>query len=131
MTGRESLRKAQDAGGPAEDVLGEGSIGLLAGHAAAVLALRGLALQASTAAAATLPGTAHDELAHRPLRDLVSDGGDRAAPFVPGDGARCEAPTVAQLVDVGPADAAGMDADDDLVRTRLGHLALLDSEDAW
>ena len=130
VTGGEALGKAQDAGGPAEDVLGEGAVGLLAGHAVAVLALRRLALQAATAGAATKPGTAHDELAHRPFRDVVADGGDRAAPFVAGDGARREAPAVAQLMDVGPADATRVDTHDQLVRPGSGDLALFHREDA-
>ncbi len=49
--------------------------------------------------------------------DLVADGDDGAAPFVAGHGSGFEAPAVAELVDVGAADAARVDADDDLVRT--------------
>ena len=130
VAGREALGQAQDAGGPAEDVLGEGAVGLLAGHAVAVLALRRLALQAAAAGAAAKPGTAHDELAHRPFRDVVADGGDGAAPFVAGDGARREAPAVAQLMDVGPADAARVDTHDQLVRPGLRDLALFHREHA-
>ena len=103
---REALGQAQDAGRPAQDVLGEGAVGVLAGHAVAVLALRGLALQAAPAGAAARAGTADDELADRPVGDVVADGGDGAAPLVAGDDAGREAPAVAQLVDVGPADAA-------------------------
>ena len=130
MAGGQALREAQDAAGPAEDVLGEGAVRLLGGHAVAVLALGRFALQAATAGAAPRAGTAHDELADRPVRDVVADGGDGAAPFVAGHGARREAPPVAQLMDVGPADAARVHADDELVRPRAGDRALLHRDDA-
>ena len=42
-----------------------------------------------------------------------------------------QAPAVAQLVDVGAADATRVDADDDLVGAGLGDGPLFDGHDAW
>ena len=66
-------------------------------------------------------GAPHDELADRPPRDVVADSGDRPAPFVACYGTRSEPPTVAQLMDVGPADAARVHAHDELVRPGSRH----------
>ena len=61
--------------------------------------------------------------------DVVADGGDGAAPFVAGDGARGEAPAVAQLMDVGPADAARVHPHDELVRPGARDAPLFHGDD--
>ena len=130
MPGREALGETQDARGAAHDVLGEGAVRVLAGHAVAVLALRGLALEAAPAGAAALSGPTDDELADRPARDLIAECGDRAAPLVARHGARGEPPAVAQLVDVGPADAARVHPHDQLIGPGPRDRALLHRDHA-
>src|SRR5580700_9928231 len=125
MTWQQTLGQPQHTRCSHEYVLSEGAVGVLAGHALPVLALRGLAFAAASAGAAFGGGAANDELTDRPVGHVVTDRGNRAAPFVPGHRTWLEAPAVAELVDVGPADAAGMNAHDDLVRSRTWDRALL------
>ena len=131
VAGREALGQAQDAGGAAQDVLGEGAVGVLArscccGSRTATACPPGSAGRCRTWA--TGPPTTSSPTDQS--GDVVAHGGDRPAPLVAGDRARREAPAVAQLVDVGPADAARVHAHDDLVRPGPRDRALLDGDDA-
>ena len=125
MPWQQALGQPQHARLPHEDVLGEGTVRVLAGHALPVLALRRLALAAAAARAALGGGTADDQLADRPPGHVVADGGDGAAPLVAGHRTGLEAPAVAELMDVGPADAARVHAHDELVRPGTRDRALL------
>ncbi len=131
VAGEQSVREPQHSGRTRHDVLGKGAVRVLGGHGVPVLALRRLALEAAAARTTAGRRTADDQLAHRPLGDVGADGRDGAAPLVPGHHALGQAPAVAELVDVGPADPAGVDADDDLVGTGMRDRPLFDGHDAW
>ena len=131
MAGRETLGQAQDAGGAAHDVLGEGAVAVVGrsccgGSRTATACPPGIVGRCRSVGDG--PPTTSSPTDHS--GDVVADGGDRPAPFVPGHDAGREAPPVAQLVDVGPADAARVHPHDDLVRPRPRDRPLLDGDHA-
>ena len=130
VAGGQAFGEPQDTGGAAQDVFREGAVGVFGGHAGAVLALRRLALMAASARPTTRGGATDDPLPDRPPGDLVTHGGDRAAPLVACHGTGREPPAVAQLVDVGSTDTTGVHTHDELVGPGPGHRALLDGDDA-
>ena len=70
----------------------------------------------------------HDLVPHRDRIDRVADVLDDAGAFVPEHHRNRALPLAPDLVQVGPADACGGDAHDDLVRSRVGKVQLDDLE---
>ena len=108
-----------------QDVAGEGPVVAVDDRSGSVLALRGLPLEAATAAPAPGRGAADHRLTDLPALDSGTQGGDGPGELVPGDQAGLAGPPVEQQVDVRTADAAVVDLHQHLARSGSGHRALL------
>src|ERR1700677_3914346 len=100
-----------------QDVAGEGPVVAVDDRARTVLALRGLALEAATAASTPGRGATDHRLTDLPALDAGAQGADGPGELVPGDQAGLAGPPVEQQVDVRTADAAMVHLHQDLARS--------------
>ena len=130
MAGRESLGETQHPGGTDEYVLGEGAVAVV-GDEGCCGSRTGTACPPGSAGRSRTWARTPRRRVRRPTSlDVVAHGGDGPGPLVPGHRAGLEAPPVAQLVDVGAADAAVVHPHQHLSGARPGHGTVLHGDHA-